>query len=126
MPSLNTSSVNSQADNIAADYTTALLTIYDGTPPANANTALSGNTALAAHTLTGFGASAAGVVTANAIATDVIDATGTASFARLVLSANTMQVTVGTSGAELIVDTTAYVTGGDSTIDSLTITQPAT
>ena len=84
MPSLNESCTNSQADNIATDFTTALLTIYSGTPPANASTALAGNTALAEHTLTGWGAAALGVITASAIANDVILATATATFARLV------------------------------------------
>ena len=125
MPSLNTSSTNSQADNVGTDFTTAVLTIYDGTPPANANTALSGNTALAIHTLTGWGAAALGVIIANAIATETIAATGTASFARLVLTTKTMQVTVGTGAQELVVSSTSYVSGEDSTINSLQITQPA-
>ena len=125
MPSLNTSSINSQADNIAADFATAALTIYSGTPPADANTALSGNVALAVHTLAGFIAAALGVIVANAIADDVIDNSGVATFARLVLATKTMQITVGTSGAELIVNTTTYTAGGTSKINSLTITQPA-
>lgn len=125
MPSLNTASTNSQADNVATDFTTATLIIYDGTPPANANAALSGNTALVTHTLAGFGAAAVGVVTANAIATETIANTGTASFARLVLTDKTMQVTVGTGGQELVLSSTSYVSGEDSIVNSLTITQPA-
>jgi len=125
MPSLNTSSINSQADNVGTDFSTAVLTIYSGTPPADANAALGAAVALAAHTLTGFGASVAGVITAAAIADDVIDNTGTATFARLVLTTKTMQITVGTSGTELIVDTVSYVATGTSKINSLTITQPA-
>jgi hypothetical protein len=124
MPSLNTSCTNSQADNIGTDFTTATLIIYDGTPPANANAALAGNTALVTHTLTGWGASAAGVITANTIATETIAATGTASFARLVLTTKTMQVTVGIGAQELVVSSVSYVSGEDSTINSLTITQP--
>jgi hypothetical protein len=125
MPSLNTSSTNSQADNVGTDFTTATLIIYDGTPPANANTSLSGNTALVTHTLTGWGAAAAGVIIANAVATETIANTGTATFARLVLSTETMQVTVGTGAQELVVSSTSYVSGEDSTINSLQITQPA-
>ena len=125
MPSLNTSSVNSQADNVGTDFTTATLIIYSGTPPANANAALSGNVALATHTLTGWGSAAAGVITANAIATETIAATGTAAFARVVLTTKTMQVTVGTGAQELVLSSTSYVSGEDSTINSLTITQPA-
>lgn len=125
MPSLNTSSTNSQADNIGTDFTTATLVIYDGTPPASANAALSGNTALVTHTLTGFGAAAAGVITANAVATETIAATGTATFARLELTTKIMQVTVGTGGQELVLSSTSYVSGEDSTVNSLIITQPA-
>lgn len=125
MPSLNTNSTNSQADNVGTDYATATLTIYDGTPPANANTALSGNTALVTHTLTGWGTAALGVITANAIVTETIANTGTATFARLVQGANTMQVTAGTGAQELVLSSTSYVAGEDSTINSLTITQPA-
>lgn len=125
MPSLNTSSTNSQADNISSDFTTATLIIYDGTPPANANAALSGNTALVTHTLAGFGAAIAGVITANAVATEVIAASGTATFARLVLTTKTMQMTVGTGGQELVLSSTSYISGEDSTVNSLIITQPA-
>ncbi len=125
MPSLNISSINSQADNIGTDFTTAALTIYNGTPPASADAALSGNTALVVHTLTGWVAAALGVIVANAIATEAIAATGTATFARLVLATETMQVTVGTGAQELVVSSTSYVSGEDSTINSLQITQPA-
>lgn len=125
MPSLNTASTNSQADNIGTDYATGTLIIYDGTPPANANTPLSGNTALVTHTLTGWGAAALGVITANAIATETIANTGTATFARLTGGSNVMQVTVGTGAQELVLSSTSYVAGEDSTINSLTITQPA-
>lgn len=125
MPSLNTSSTNSQADNIGTDFNTAVLTIYDGTPPASANAALAGNTALVTHTLTGWGAAALGVIIAGAIATETIAATGTATFARLVLTTKTMQVTVGTGAQELVVSSTSYVIGEVSTINSLQITQPA-
>jgi len=126
MPSLNTSAVDSQADNIGTDFTTAVLTIYDGTPPASGNAALSSNTELAVHTLTGWGASSSGVIIANAIADATIAETGIASFARLVLTTKTMQVTVGTGAQELVLSSTSYVDGEDSVINSLQITQPAT
>ena len=126
MPSLNTSSTNSQIENISTDYATAALSIYNGTPPANANTALSSNTELVQHTVAGFGSASLGVIVADAIATEEILATGTASFARLVQGGNTMQVTVGTGAQELVVSSVSYVDGEDSTINSLQITQPAT
>lgn len=128
MPSLNTSSTNSQADNIGTDYATAVLIIYSGTPPLNANTALSGNNPLVSHTLTGWGAAALGVISAaNLPDVEVITGAGTqtATFARLVQGGNTMQVTVGTGGQELVLSSTSYTNGEDSTINSLQITQPA-
>lgn len=128
MPSLNTSSTNSQADNIGTDYAAAVLTIYAGTPPANANAALSGNNALVAHTLTGWGAAALGVIlAANLPDVETITGAGTqiATFARLVQGGNTMQVTVGTGGQELVLSSTSYTNGEDSTLNSLQITQPA-
>jgi hypothetical protein len=104
---------------------TGTLTIYSGTPPVNADTALSGNTALAAHTMAGFAAAASGSMLANAIADDTIDATGTASFARIVAGSFTEQLTLGTSGAQVIVSSTSYVAGGTSQIVSVTVTKGA-
>lgn len=124
MPTLNDDAANAQANQIATDYSTASLVIYSGTAPANASTALSGNTALATHTLAGFGAASGGVITANAIADDTIDATGTATFARITAGTKVMQLTLGTSGTEVVVSTTSYSSGGTSSITSLTITQP--
>ena len=126
MPSLNVNSINSQADNVGTDFSTATLIIFSGTPPASADAVLSGNTALVTHTLTGFGAAVSGVITANAVATETIANTGTATFGRLALTDKTMQVTLGTGAQELVVSSTSYVAGEDSTVNSLTITQPST
>lgn len=63
-----------------------LLRIYDGTPPASADTALSGNTLLAELTMSdpSAAAAAATVWTANTITQDAsADASGTASFFRV-------------------------------------------
>jgi len=70
---------------VSAQYNSGKLRVYDGTPPADINAALSGNTLLAEMTFnaTAFGASASGVATAAAITQDAsADATGTASFYR--------------------------------------------
>ena len=119
MPVLNAASQNSQADNLGTDYATATVTIYD-----------SGNTALAAHTLTGWGAAAAGVITANGLPdTTTILATGTADHAKLEAGAYEMQVTAGLGAdiptPELILTSLSYVAGEESTMNSLTLTQPA-
>lgn len=87
--------------------------IYSGTQPANADTALSGNTLLAEPTFgaTAFAAASAGSKTANAITQDSnAAATGTASFYRQYKSDGTTAVldgSVGTSGCNLNLNTTA-------------------
>lgn len=116
---------NKQLSDYGTAMGTGVLTIYSGTPPASADAALSGNTALAAHTLVGFDAPSAGSMSANAIANDTIDASGTATFARLVSGSYTEQLAVGTSGTPVIVTTTSYVAGGTSQIVSVTLTRGA-
>ena len=105
------------------------LKIYSGTPPADANTALSGNTLLATpicgtpfeDTITG------GVLTPLAITPAAIVATQTATFFRLTTSGDTVQAqgTVGAtgSGADLEFPTVSFVTGVDCEVDSWTITE---
>jgi hypothetical protein len=120
---LNTSQQNSQVDNLAADHATSSLIIYAGSVPATANDAA--GTALATHTIAGFGAASSGSRVAIAIANATIAATGTASYARISNGTQTVQLTLGTSAAEVIVSSTSYVTGGTSQITSLTLSQPA-
>ncbi len=101
--------------------------IYSGTPPANAQTALSGNTALATHTLPTFTRSG-GVVTAGVVSNDTIDASGTATFFRCIVSGTAeLQGTVGTSGsgADAIVNSTTYTSGGTSQVTAMSFTVPA-
>lgn len=109
----DTTARNSRASDFAADYATATLTILDGA------------TTLATHTLTGFGAPATGVITANAIADATIAADGTADSATISDTAGTYTLTVGTSGADLNLSTLTYVSGETSSINSLTVTFPA-
>ena len=123
--SLNTTLQNKRADDIATLFATGTLTIYSGAVPADANAALGAAVQLAAHTVAGFLTSVAGAAVANAIADDTIDATGTASFARLVAGGYTIQLTVGTSGAQVIVSSLSYVAAGNSVVNSMTLTQPA-
>lgn len=120
---------NAQLDAIATTTSTSpTLRIYDGTPPASANAALSSNTLLAslAMTATPFGAASSGTLTAAAISNDAsADATGTASFFRILKSDGTTvicQGTVGTSGADLNLNTVSIVSGGPVAVSSLVIT----
>ena len=123
------------AFNTAVDAgTAAVVNIYDGTPPADADAALSSNTLLAQLTMAGtaFGAPADNApgakVTAAAITADSsADATGTASFFRvLTQSAGTvcLQGTVGIATSDLILNTVAITIGSTVTITAFTVTMP--
>lgn len=129
MASITTANRNRAADAVTARANNGSLRIYAGTAPADANAALSGNTLLANLPLsaTAFGAASAGVATANAITSDSsADATGTATFFRVLESDGTtvvFQGTVGTSGTELVLNNTSIVAGGNVSVTSLTYTQ---
>jgi hypothetical protein len=83
-----------------------------------------GATVLVTHTLAG-GSESSGVYTFNAIANATNAATGTATSARLIEDGREVTLTIGTSGAEVIVPSLSYVENGTSTINSVTITYPA-
>lgn len=119
---------NARLDAITtAIGTSGLLRIYSGTQPTNPDTALSGNTVLAELALSStFAAGASsGVLTASTITADSsADATGTATFFSLLTSGGTRKVdgSVGTSGADLNLNTTSIVLGAQVSVSSLTIT----
>jgi hypothetical protein len=95
MPSITTANRSRAADAVVARANNGSLRIYGGTPPADANAALSGNTLLAVLPMsaTAFAPAAAGVATANAITADSsADATGRPTFARLLESDGTTVV----------------------------------
>jgi len=105
---LATATRNKMLDGITtAAGASALLNLYSGTQPTDANTSLSGNTLLAQLTCNSTFAPGAssGVLTLNSITSDSdADATGTATFFRLLKSDATtvvMDGTVGTSGCDL-------------------------
>jgi hypothetical protein len=108
--------------------TSAIVRIYSGTAPADANTSLSGNTVLAelACSATLAPAAASGVLTLSTITQDSsADATGTATFYRWLKSDATtviQQGTVSTSGADLNLNTTSIVIGGPVSVTSWTLT----
>jgi hypothetical protein len=117
-------SANAEADALAALLNNGYLRIYSGTQPANADTALSGNTLLAELRFgaTAFPAAVAGVLTANAITADTsADATGTATFFRCFKSDGTTVVldgSVGTATADLILNSTAIQLGAQVSVTS--------
>ncbi len=86
MGSLANAQRSRSADAVTARCNNGKIRAYSGTPPANANTALSGQTLLAELSFgaTAFGAASSGVATANAITPDSsADVTGSPSFIRV-------------------------------------------
>ncbi len=108
------------------------LRIYDGSQPATADTALGAQVLLADLTLnaTAFAAASSGSKAANSITQDSsADATGTASWGTLVASTRatvgTLDFSVGTSGANLNMNSVAISSGAAVSCSSFTITQAA-
>jgi len=114
--------------------TAAVINIYSGTVPANADAALSGNTQLAQlvcaasvfASKTDTGSAARGTfaaITADASA----DATGTATFFRILTQNGgtvVAQGTVGTAAADLILNTVSITLGSTVSITSATLDVP--
>jgi len=128
--SLPTAVRNAKLDALIAYVGNAgILRIYSGTVPASANAALSGNTVLAELTCgSPFApAAASGVLTANAITQDTAaNATGTAAFFRLFKSDGTTvaaQGTVGTTGADVNLNTVSITLNGPVSVTSLVWTE---
>jgi hypothetical protein len=89
----------------------AIINIYQGTAPANANTAITTQTLLVSCVLAGaFGTDTDGTLTLGTVNNGTAVATGTAGFFRIFKSDGTtvvMDGSVGTTGADLNLDTTA-------------------
>lgn len=121
---------NEMLDALLNELASGKFRVYSGTRPTDADTALSGNTLLAELTLNAtFAANASnGTLTANAITQDsAADATGTASFVRVLQSDGTtvvMDLSVGTSGAEVNFATLSFVQGVVVQVTALTISLP--
>lgn len=114
--------------------TAAVINIYDSTVPADADTALGAQVLLAQLTMdaTAFGGAVddtpGALATAAAIAADSsADATGTATFFRvLTQDGGTVraQGTVGTSSADLILNTVSITAGSNVSISAFTVLLP--
>ncbi len=118
---------NNRADQITSFAGgSALLRIYNSTRPATGGTA---TTLLAELTCNATFAPAAsgGVLTLNAITQDSsANATGTATWFRIVKSDGTtfvMDGDVGTSGSDLNLNTTSLVSGGPVAVTSFVLTE---
>jgi len=103
----------------------AIIKIYSGTQPVNANTAISGQTLLVSLNVSGsFGTDSNGTITLSSVTSATAVATGTASFFRITKSDGTtvvMDGSVGTSSADMILDNTSIATGQTVSITSGTI-----
>lgn len=117
------------ATALAALCNGGTLKIYDGAQPANAGTAVTTQVLLATLTLPNPAfTEASGVLTlASAIADVAAVAAGTASWFRIASSggATVCDGSVGTSAANLVLNSVAIQTGADVGVSALSITIPA-
>ena len=113
---------SASANAWAAYYATGTLVLYSGAAPATAKDTLLANVVLVSHTLAGFTESN-GVITANAIASETIGNTGTATFGRILIGG--ISQWQGDVGAEINITPDAnYVAGGTSNVTSLIMAMP--
>lgn len=129
--SYSTVAINNRLDELTAlidgGAGPGLLRIYDGSRPADPDTAVSTQTLLAELTLSDPSALAAagGVLTLSTITDDVsADASGTASWFRVVDSAGNGVIDgdVGTSGSDLNLNSVSITAGGTVEVSSFVIT----
>lgn len=113
MATANAAATLERADDFAADFVTSTLEIR------------AGSTVLASHTVPSFTTSNSGanaLATAAAISGATIAATGTADNARLIKGTQIYSLTLGTSGTDIVVSTTNYISGETSSVSSLVVT----
>jgi two-component sensor histidine kinase len=123
---------NEQLDALINECNSGILRIYDGTRPADADTAVTTQVILAELTMnaTSFAAASAGVSTANAITQDSsANAGGTATWARLFQSNGTtpvadFSVSATGGGGEIQFASTTFVAATAIQMTALTLTNP--
>jgi hypothetical protein len=119
--------VNAEADAVGNALNNGYIRIFDGTQPTNADTAVGAQTLLAELRFgaDAFPAASGGLLTANAITSDTsANATGTATWARILASDGTtvwFDGSVGTSDANVVINTTSIVAGATVSCSSLTL-----
>jgi hypothetical protein len=123
---MSDAAANAACNAVAALANSGYLKMYTGSQPANANTALSGQTLLGTlpFSATAFGNAVAGVATANAITPDSsADASGTATWFRVLKSDGTSVVfdgTVGTASCNINMNSNVISAGASIAVSSLT------
>ena len=131
-PKLSNAEASAAADAVCAHANSGFLRIYDGTQPADADTAITSQVLLAelVFNATAFGAAVNGVATANAITQDAsANATGTATWFRALRSNGTSVLfdgSVGTGTNDLVLNTTSIVSGAAVSVSAFTYTQSKT
>lgn len=131
-PKLANAQASRAADAVTARLNTGYLRIYDGSQPTDADTAVGAQVLLAElrWNATAFAAAVNGVATANAITADSsANASGTASWFRALESDGTTAVfdgSVGTSGANLNLNSVAISSGAAVSVTAYTYTQSKT
>jgi hypothetical protein len=124
---------NAVVDSLDGGSAAGTIKVYDGSQPADANTAITTQTLLATFTLsaTAFGSASSGVATLAGVplsATAV--ATGTATWFRAASggtggAGTVFDGNVATSSADLTLNTTSITSGNTVQITSGTVTCPA-
>jgi hypothetical protein len=128
---LKTTLRNTMLDTInAAIGAGGFLRFYDGAQPATADTALGAQVKLAELALTAspFAAAGGGTIVANTITDDTsADATGTATWATFVKADGTriFDVSVGTAGADINLNSVAIQAGAKVSVTSYSLSIPA-
>ena len=128
---ISTTAVNAQADALSDLLDNGYLRIYDGTQPANANTAITTQVLLAELRFNATAAPAAsgGVLTMNSITQDSsADNTGTATWFRALKSDGSTAVfdgSVGTASCDLNLGSTSITSGASVAVTSMTYTVSA-
>lgn len=126
---LSTTARNAACNSVVDLLDNGYVRIYTGSAPANPQTAASG-TLLAElrFNATAFGAASTGAATANAFTADSsANADGTAGYVRLLQSDGSTVIadcSVGTSGADINLNSLSISTGVEVQITSMTYTQP--
>lgn len=127
---ISNASVDAEGDALAPLFNNGYLRIYDGAQPTDADTAIGAQVLLAElrFAATGIATSVNGVLTANAITSDSsANATGTAAWYRCFQSDGTTVIcdgSVGTSGANLNMNSVAIQSGAEVAVSSFTHTIP--
>lgn len=126
-PKFSNLTVNGEADFIGVAADSGYIRIYDGAQPTDADTALGAQVLLAELRFgaDAFPAAVAGLITANAITSDAsANATGTATWARILKSDGTSVLfdgTVGTASANVVINSVAISSGAVVSCSSLTL-----